>query len=96
MKKLAMYINGQFVTDFNGTYRDVLNPATEEVIAQEPKGGTKEVDLAVAAAKAAQIAWEQTPAVERGGYLRKIAQGIRDRAAELTDIIVAEGGKTKE
>lgn len=63
MKKLAMYINGQFVTDFNGTYRDVLNPATEEVIAQEPEGGTKEVDLAVAAAKTAQIAWEQATVV---------------------------------
>ena len=28
-------------------------------------------------------------------YLRKIAQGIRERADELTDTIVAEGGKTK-
>ena len=36
------------------------------------------------------------PAVERGAYLRKIAQGIRERADELTDTIVAEGGKTKD
>ncbi|KGQ70160.1 aldehyde dehydrogenase [Chelonobacter oris] len=95
-KTLAMYINGQFVTDFNGTYRDVLNPATEEVIAHEPKGGTTEVDLAVEAAKQAQTEWEHTPAVQRGAYLRKIAQGIRERAQELTATIVAEGGKTKE
>ena len=39
MKQLSMYINGRFETDFNGTWRDVLNPATEEVIAREPKGG---------------------------------------------------------
>jgi len=96
MKQLSMYINGRFETDFNGTWRDVLNPATEEVIAREPKGGKADVDRAVAAARDAQTAWERLPAVERGAYLRKIAQGIRERADELTDTIIAEGGKTKD
>lgn len=95
MKQLAMYINGRFENDFNGEWRDVLNPSTEETIAREPKGGKADVDRAVAAARAAQPAWERLPAVERGAYLRKIAQGIRERADELTDTIVAEGGKTK-
>ena len=90
MKQLSMYINGRFETDFNGAWRDVLNPATEEVIAHEPKGGKADVDRAVAAARDAQTAWERLPAVERGAYLRKIAQGIRERADELTDTIVAE------
>ena len=96
MKQLAMYINGRFENDFNGEWRDVLNPSTEEAIAREPKGGKADVDRAVAAARAAQPAWERLPAVERGAYLRKIAQGIRERADELTDTIVAEGGKTKD
>ena len=96
MKKLAMYINGAFETGFTGQWRDVLNPATEEAIAQEPKGSGADVDRAVAAAHAAQPAWERLPAVERGAYLRKIAAGIRARADALTDTIVAEGGKTKD
>ena len=96
MKQLAMYINGAFMRDFAGEYRDVLNPATEEVIAQEPKGSVEDVNGAVAAAYAAQVEWERVPAVERGVYLRKIAAGIRERADELTDTIVAEGGKTKD
>ncbi|KPN74270.1 aldehyde dehydrogenase [Neisseria sp. 74A18] len=96
MKQLAMYINGAFVSDFAGSYRDVLNPATEVVIAQEPKGSRADVEKAVAAAYAAQPAWERVPAVERSAYLRKIAAGIRERADELTDTIVAEGGKTKD
>lgn len=96
MKQLAMYINGRFENDFNGEWRNVLNPSTEEAIAREPKGGKADVDRAVAAARAAQPAWERLPAVERGAYLRKIAQGIRERADELTDTIVAEGGKTKD
>ena len=58
MKKLAMYINGAFETGFTGQWRDVLNPATEEAIAQEPKGSGADVDRAVAAAHAAQPAWE--------------------------------------
>ena len=96
MKQLAMYINGAFVNDFAGAYREVLNPATEDVIAQEPKGSVEDVNRAVAAAYAAQADWERVPAVERGAYLRKIAAGIRERADELTATIVAEGGKTKD
>ena len=53
MKQLAMYINGAFVNDFAGAYREVLNPATEDVIAQEPKGSVEDVNRAVAAAYAA-------------------------------------------
>ena len=56
MKQLAMYINGRFENDFNGEWRDVLNPSTEEAIAREPKGGKADVDRAVAAACASQPA----------------------------------------
>ena len=96
MKTLAMYINGRFEEGFEGKFADVLNPSTEAVIAREPQGTAADADRAVKAARAAQPAWERLPAVERGSYLRKIAAGIRARADELTDTIVAEGGKTKD
>lgn len=96
MKTLAMYINGRFEEGFEGKFADVLNPSTEAVIAREPQGTAADADRAVKAARAAQPAWERLPAVERGAYLRKIAAGIRERADELTDTIVAEGGKTKD
>lgn len=96
LHKLSMYIDGKFQKTFKGEWRQVINPSTETVIAEEPKGSKKEVDKAVAAAKAAQPAWERLPAVERGAYLKKIAAGIRARADELTSVIVAEGGKTKD
>ncbi len=96
MKTLSFYINGAFDTAFNGAYSDVLNPATEAVIARVPEGSADDVNRAVSAAAAAQPAWERLPAVERGAYLRQIAAGIRERADELTDVIVAEGGKTKD
>ncbi len=95
MKKLSMYINGEFVATAK-KYRDVLNPSTETVIAKEPIGSIQDVELAVKAARDAQKSWEHLPAYQRGEYLRKIATGIRERADELTDIIVQEGGKTKD
>lgn len=96
MKTLSNYINGAFDADFNGAYSEVLNPATEAVIARVPESAAADAERAVAAAAAAQPAWERLPAVERGAYLRRIAAGIRERADELTDTIVAEGGKTRD
>lgn len=95
MKQLSMFINGQFVAG-SGEYRDVINPSTEAVIAKEPVGNIDDVNRAVTAAKKAQKSWERLPAYQRGEYLRKIAAGIRERADELIDTIVQEGGKTKD
>lgn len=96
MKELFMYIDGQFTKGHAKEYREILNPSTEEVIALEPIGTVDDVNAAVNAAKNVQPEWERTPAYQRGEYLRKIAQGIRERANEIIDIIVKEGGKTKD
>ncbi|MBN3057720.1 aldehyde dehydrogenase [Pectobacterium brasiliense] len=89
-----MYINGEFVENRSGKWIDVVNPATEQVISQIPEGSADDAKRAIDAAEAAQPGWEALPAVERGIWLHKIADGIREREAELTDTIIAEGGKT--
>lgn len=89
-----MYINGEFVENRSGKWIDVVNPATELVISQIPEGSADDAKRAIEAAEAAQPGWEALPAVERGVWLHKIADGIREREAELTDTIIAEGGKT--
>ncbi|GKW41687.1 aldehyde dehydrogenase [Pectobacterium parvum] len=89
-----MYINGEFVENRSGKWIDVVNPATEQVISQIPEGSADDAKKAIEAAEAAQLGWEALPAVERGVWLHKIADGIREREAELTDMIIAEGGKT--
>ena len=71
------------------------NPATDEVIAAVPRATEKDVDDAVAAAKAAKKQWALTPATQRASYLSKIATGIRDNEALLTDIIVQEQSKIR-
>ncbi|MBU9810704.1 aldehyde dehydrogenase [Rahnella sp. C60] len=89
-----MYINGEFVENTGGKWIDVVNPATERVISQIPEGSAEDAKKAIDAAEAAQPGWEALPAVERGVWLHKIADGIREREAELTETIIAEGGKT--
>ncbi|MBL0865750.1 aldehyde dehydrogenase [Pectobacterium carotovorum] len=89
-----MYINGEFVENRSGKWIDVVNPATEQVISQIPEGSADDAKRAIEAAEAAQPGWEALPAVERGVWLHKIADGIRERETELTDTIIAEGGKT--
>ncbi|UJD92142.1 aldehyde dehydrogenase (plasmid) [Rahnella aquatilis] len=90
----CMYINGEFVENTGGKWIDVVNPATERVISQIPEGSAEDAKKAIDAAEAAQPGWEALPAVERGVWLHKIADGIREREAELTETIIAEGGKT--
>ena len=95
MKELKMFIDGQFVENESGKWINVLNPSTEEVISLMPDGTAEDARKAIDAAEQAQPAWERIPAIQRASYLRKIAEGIRAREAELTDIIVREGGKTQ-
>ena len=94
MKTYQMYIDGQFVTSTSGQFFDVINPATEEVIASVTKGTVEETRAAIDAADKAQNAWEQLPAIERAGYLRKIAHGIRERTEEIARVISSEMGNT--
>lgn len=95
MKELKMFIDGKFVENTSGKWINVLNPSTEEVISLMPDGTVEDVRKAIDAAEKAQDKWEGTPSNERASYLVKIAQGIRKREKELTDIIVREGGKTQ-
>lgn len=95
MKELKMFINGNFEENVSGKWINVLNPSTEEITCLMPDGTADDARRAIDAAAAAQPAWERTPAVERASYLIKIATGIRERADELTQIIVKEGGKTQ-
>ncbi|WP_248622971.1 aldehyde dehydrogenase [Citrobacter koseri] len=91
-----MYINGQFVSWQGDAWIDVVNPATEELLSRIPDGGAQEARQAIDAAARAQPEWEALPAIERAGWLRKIAAGIRERAEDISALIVAEGGKIQQ
>ncbi|WP_312634129.1 aldehyde dehydrogenase [Pseudescherichia sp.] len=91
-----MYIDGQFVTWQGEAWIDVVNPATEALISRIPDGTADDARKAIDAAARAQPAWEALPAIERAGWLRKIAAGIREQAREISALIVEEGGKIQQ
>jgi len=68
-------------------YFETRNPATQEVLAQVARGGPKEIDAAVGAAKAAYPRWAAKPAAERARLLRKLGDLI---AAQVPDLAKTE------
>lgn len=73
---------------------DVLDPATEKVVATVPAAGAAEVDAAVARAATAQRAWAAAAPADRARLLRRFASVVDDHTEELARLEVTEAGHT--
>ena len=73
---------------------EVLNPATEEVLAEVVPAGPPEVRAALAAAERGFAAWRERSAWDRSGVLRRVARLMREREEELALLLTLEVGKT--
>jgi len=91
---VKLLIGGQFVESKTTQWRDVVNPATQEVLARVPFATQDEVDAAVASAKEAFKTWRKTAIGARARVFLKYQQLIRENMAELAAILTAEQGKT--
>ncbi|HTF04984.1 MAG TPA: aldehyde dehydrogenase [Bacteroidia bacterium] len=76
MEKLQNYINGKLLAPVGGAYLDNFHPATGKVYSLIPDSDTKDVQLAVDAAKAAFPSWSVTPVEKRAKIMLKIASII--------------------
>lgn len=94
LTRVKLLINGQWLDSQASQWRDVVNPATQEVLAQVPFATSDEVDRAVAAAKHAFKSWRRTPIGARARIFLKYQQLIREHMKELAAILTAEQGKT--
>ena len=90
-----MYINGEWVDSASNQTFAIIDPATEEVMAQVPYANAEDVDRAVAAAKAAFETgpWASTTPQERGRVLFRLAEKIRQNAAKLAEVEARNCGK---
>jgi len=91
---VKLLINGEFVESQSQQWRDIVNPATQEVLARVPMATPAEVDAAVASAKAAFKSWKKTPIGTRARIFLKYQQLIREHMKELAALLTAEQGKT--
>ena len=96
MQKHQLYVNGEYIDSTGTEWIDIINPATEEVISQIPKGNEQDVDKAVEAAFQAQQAWELTPNIERGKIVRRLGDEIAKKRDIFIDLLQEEQGKDYE
>ncbi len=93
MQEYQQFINGALVNSHASDMIQVENPYTNEIVATAPKGDAVDAQNALEAARAAQVSWAATPAVERAQALKKMAQVIRENRIELARILVQEQAK---
>jgi len=91
---IPLLINGEFVQSTTTQWRDVINPATQQVLARVPLATADELAQAVAAAKAAFPAWRKTAIGTRARIFLKYQQLIRENIKSLAAMLTAEQGKT--
>ncbi|MDB5967869.1 MAG: Aldehyde Dehydrogenase [Hydrocarboniphaga sp.] len=93
----------QFDTDFTMTIDgrkvevssslSILNPATEQLVAQAPDASAAHLDAAVTSARRAFPAWSSTSLVERKRLLGKIAECLQANAEGFKNLLTLEQGK---
>ena len=73
---------------------DVINPATEQVIASVPSASAEETDALIARGARALAAWRAVAPSDRANLLRAFCDLVRDNAEELARLEVANSGHT--
>ncbi len=91
---VKLLINGEFVESSSTQWQEVVNPATQQVLARVPMATATEIAAAVAAAKSAFKTWRKTPIGARARIFLKYQQLIRENMQELAALLTAEQGKT--
>jgi acyl-CoA reductase-like NAD-dependent aldehyde dehydrogenase len=96
MHTSEVFIGGQWRPPASGETYATINPATEKVSAQVAKGGERDVDLAVQAARRAfdHGPWPRTAAAERARILWKLADLISANLDEMARLESVNTGKT--
>ncbi|WP_042382742.1 aldehyde dehydrogenase family protein [Streptacidiphilus melanogenes] len=82
------------MTDVLSDVLRVLNPATEELVAEIPATSPEQVDAAVERAAKAQESWVSFAPGDRARLLRRFADGVDAAVDELADLEVTEAGHT--
>jgi len=91
---VKLLIDGKFIASRTREWRDVVNPATQEVLARVPFATAQEVEHAIASAKTAFATWRKTSIGTRARIFLKYQQLIREHMQELAALLTAEQGKT--
>lgn len=96
MKQVPLFTDGQFVKSASASKKKVINPATQEVLAEVPNSTQEEVKKAIESAKKAFFEWRDIPVPERARLFFKYQQALKDNQDDIAKILSSENGKTFE
>jgi malonate-semialdehyde dehydrogenase (acetylating)/methylmalonate-semialdehyde dehydrogenase len=91
---VKLLLDGKFIDSKTREWHDVVNPATQEVLAQVPFATDDEINAAVASAKAAYKTWKNTPLAARARVMLKLQALVREHMTRIAHTLSAEQGKT--
>jgi len=94
IKEVPLIIGGEKVRSKSDTWLDVLNPATQEVVARVPVATPEEVAAAVASAHEAFKSWSKVSLTNRMRIMLNFQQLVKDHTQELAELVTLEHGKT--
>jgi betaine-aldehyde dehydrogenase len=94
MQTYQNLVDGQWTGAASGKLFDVMNPATDEVMARVPNAGAEDVERAVRAARRAfDEGWRDATGQERGRILFRLAERMRSELPRLAEIETRNSGK---
>jgi betaine-aldehyde dehydrogenase len=95
LRELQNFVDGKWVDAEGGGRFDVVDPATEEVIATAPDSQAEDAERAVEAARRAfdDGPWPRTSERERERVLLRAAEIVRREAERLAELEVKDSGK---
>jgi len=94
MKKIPLFINGEFCESKSTQFTDVINPANQEVLAQTPWATDTEMKAAFDSAKEAFKTWKEVATPERARLFLKYQDLLKKNQDEIAKILCQENGKT--
>ena len=92
-RTMQNYVDGRWVGASSDATRDVVDPASGEVLARVPLSSADDVRAAVAAARRAQPAWARKPVIERARLLFRLRELVDARREEFAELLTRDTGK---
>ena len=96
MQQIPLFIAGVWQAPQTARYRDVINPANEEILAQVAVAGPVDAQRAINAARVAFDTgpWPTMAVTERAQWMQRVADLIEQDAANLARLETVNAGKT--
>jgi malonate-semialdehyde dehydrogenase (acetylating)/methylmalonate-semialdehyde dehydrogenase len=92
--QVKLLINGEWVDSKTTEWLEVVNPASQEVLAKVPLATQEEVKAAIDSAERAFQNWKKTPLGARMRIMLKLQALIRENSKRIAAVLSAEQGKT--